>query len=322
MKYVLLLCLLMGVSYAEITFTDDFWSTTFADCDGVVRNGVVCDGLEGNDAGYPDDDCDGKYSLISAAGNMEAGEGGNGLSVFMQNERNEMSAGAKITFPEPVDEFWLRYYYRIPEGQYMGGINEHKILYAFTPGNVAANVNWPGGDLIMLQPRNTMGNPDIYYGGNPDYNIHNANGNSSLGNWQALYGDGPAAGSWHMFEFHFAMGASNEDIFQMWVDGINVVDDFGLDLSGGEPGWEHVNIPSNHNVWMLDGCLSHDVDDIAVALPGYSGFTTDEQGRQMIGSVSQECLMLQDLIDIVDSWLNGNRTIEELSESIKAWKNC
>ena len=71
----------------------------------------------------------------------------NNWSIFFKgNERNAMSSPMTIKFSAPQKEFWLRFYYRIPSGQRVAGIYEHKIIYAFTDSAVAADVNWPGGN--------------------------------------------------------------------------------------------------------------------------------------------------------------------------------
>ena len=281
---------------ADITLTNGYWSTSFVGCTAnPARAGTTCDGLNIDDSGYPGEACAGGYSQIGPTGNYSGGAGGNGLRVYyLGGSRNTSTSGAKLVFTTPQKSFWLRFYYRLPSGQITGAINEHKIIYAFTSGGPAADVNWPGGpSTISLQPRGTMGSPDIIYGGSPTYNPHNAHGNPSGGNWAAVYGSPstPANGSWHYYEFHFDLGTtgSNNGVFQMWVDGINVVNDTDLDwFNGGSSsptGWSYVDFPYNHNVFTLSGCNPHDVDDIAVATPPYTGFLHDSGGRNMIGGL-------------------------------------
>lgn len=262
---------------ADITLTNGFWSTDLDECaNGTTNNGYRCDGVNVED----DYNISGTYSQIRTVSTDASGGPGKVFSVYFEgNSRNSMSAPATINFPSPQKEFWLRFYYRLPVGQRISSLFEHKIIYAYTDGGIAADVNWPGqGDNITLQPRSTMAGSDLYYG--------------TDGGWADVYGSSSAAadGSWHCFEFHFVLGTSrsNNGKFEMWVDGNNHVSVSNLDwFNGGSAspsGWTHIDIPLNHNVFTLSGAVPHDVDNIAVALPSYSGFAVDSGNRRMIGT--------------------------------------
>jgi hypothetical protein len=256
--------------YGAITFTNGFYSTSLAGCTtGNTPSGYSCDGIIIED-NYT---CGGEYTTLGADGNYSGGNGGNGWRIRMGSSHNEMTAMPKVEFSTPQKEFWLRFYYRIPNGQSIGSIQEHKIIYAFTNSTVAADVNWPfgTGNNVQLQPR--FVGSDITY--------------SNTYGWSSVYGSGnPANGTWHYFEFHFDLGTnSSNGVFQMWVDGNLAANSTTLDWFGSysPTGWTYVYFPHNHNVWQLSGCPAHDIDDIAVALPTYTGFVQDTGGRNMIG---------------------------------------
>lgn len=268
-----------GRSEAAITLNNGYWSTSFVGIPtGDVGYGDVSGGLTADDPAYA---CSGtQHSQILTAANYPMGEGGGGWRTYFNGDsRNEMSTGAAIYFPVNTTDFWLRFYYKFPLGQTFGGIKEHKIIYLFNNGGTSANVCFPQGDNdIALQPRNTMGSPDIYFSG---------------GGWQTINSNSVISDdSWHYYEFHFGLGTSggNDGVFQMWVDGINRANRTDLDwFNGGTAnptGWSRVYIPSNHNVMTLAGCNGNDLDDIAVATPTYAGFIQDARGQDMIGPVN------------------------------------
>ncbi len=261
---------------ADITLSQGYWSTSFETCStGPTHAGARCDGVNIED----DYNVSGTYSRIREVDHDASGGSGHVYTVYYEgNARNSMSTPATLRFPAPEPEFWLRFYYRLPAGQHMASIFEHKILYAFTDTGVAADVCWPGaGDQIELQPRNTMGSPDLYYG--------------SDGGWADTYGSlsSSADGSWHVFEFHFDLGSTGagDGQFEMWVDGVNhvsVTDLDWFDAGNANPtGWEYVYIPHNHNVFTLAGTTAHDIDNVAIAVPSFNGFVSDSEGRPMIG---------------------------------------
>lgn len=264
---------------AQVTLVDGFWSTTFEGCaTGPVGPGDICDGLEAVDSTYT---CGpgGTPSQITPDANYPAGGGGAGYAIFYEGDvRNSMSTPMTVRLPAPTPELWLRFYRSWPVGQTWGGIFEHKIIYAFTDTSIAADVNFPGGeDGIHLQPRNAFV-PDLAFEG--------------VG-WRTLYGGQLIGdGTWHAFEFHLRLGTpgSSDGAFQMWVDGANVADATGLDwfAAGGvaATGWTRIDLPNNHNVSTLPGCVMSSVDDIAVAVPSFGGFVEDAEGRPMIGTLA------------------------------------
>lgn len=290
---IFIVAVIASPALSAVSFTDGFWSSTF-DCDDWTQPGALsCDGIEmADDSAY----CGGSPSASSIASsfNNAAGEGGKGYrTYFLGGSHNGMSTPSRVTFSSAQKEFWLRFYYRLPTGQSVGSVTtEHKIIYAFTDGAASANVNWPGGGdrgSIMLQPRNTMGSPDIYYGGTPDYSGHNGHG--LAGAWDVVYGslEATADDTWHYFEFYFDLGTDDSNgIFRMWIDGVNRVNDTDLDWGAGgdATGWTNIDFPNNHNYFTATGCVGNDIDDIAVALPSYTGFITDSGGRNMIGGLN------------------------------------
>lgn len=262
---------------AAVPLVNGFWSSSLETCaEQAVPAGAFCGGWEVDQASWP---CmatmPAQPSLITAAANYPGGGGGLGFRMFLGDTRNDHSTALRINFPTPQPEIWIRYYTRYPVGQQWGGIQEHKIFYAFTDASVAININFPQGmHAIGLQPRNTMGSPDLAIGG---------------WGWNELYGSDLGDGSWHAFEHHLGLGTSgaNDGQYQLWIDGVLRVDRRDLDFFDGGAatlsGWSHVELPSNHNVSLLPGCNGVDVDDLAVATPDYGGFVVDAGGSPMIG---------------------------------------
>lgn len=273
--FIIVLLLFPNFSQAAISFTGGYWNTSFVGCSsGDVGSGDICDGLEANDYTY---NCEGSYSQISSLANYSLGGGEYGYRMFQGDERNIDSSAMEIRFINPQDDVWIRYYTRYPLGQSWGGIIEHKMIYAFTNDGVAINVNFPQGmSSIGLQPRGTMGSPDIYVNG---------------WGWNNLYGADIGDGSWHLYEHHFKLGSSgqNDGVYQFWVDGVNRVNRIDLDFYNGgsanPTAWESIHLPSNHNVSTLAGCNGIDIDDVAVANENFSGFIQDISGRDMIGGL-------------------------------------
>lgn len=278
---ILIIFALPNLSLAAINFTDGFWSTDFDDAlIGDTLDRWSYQGLQVMNTYM----CGSNYSGIYDTNTDAKGGLGKIFRMYMEgNVRNSMSSSLYVNLPTPQKEFWLRFYYRIPNGQTIGGILEHKIIYAFTDSSVAANVNWPNStDGMELQMRNTMGGAGF---------------ESSPGGWNTVYGSGQSAnGTWHYFEFHFDLGISgnNNGVFEMWIDGTRRAYNTGLDFFDGgtasPTGWESVTLPYNHNLWMLDGCIGHDVDEIATALPSYTGFTKDSNDRNMIGGLPSDLI--------------------------------
>jgi len=268
-----------GRAAAAITLdANGYWSSTFNCPEWASAAGLSCDGWEATDINWVcSSESPARVTDITGTANFPGGAGGRGYRKWLGAIRNDNSTGLVVRFPVPQREFWMRWYQKFASGQSWAGIKEHKIVYAFTDAGVAANVNWPMGDNdIQLQPRNTMGSPDLTFTG---------------GGWQSVYGGLVADGSWHYFEVHFDLGAPGQSngIFQMWVDGVNRANRTDLDWYNGgaasPTGWSLIELGSNHNVSALPGCTPILYDDVAVAVPGYSGFRQDVQGRPMIGAL-------------------------------------
>ncbi|MEK7634840.1 MAG: hypothetical protein AAB446_00165 [Patescibacteria group bacterium] len=272
--------LFANISLAAITFTDGFWNTSFVGCtSGDAGYGDICDGLQTDDPVYACTSGGANLrSQITTLANYASGAGSQGYRFFQGDTRNEDSSSMSIRFSPVQPEVWVRYYTRYPAGQSWAGILEHKMIYAFANGGVAMNVNFPQGmNSIGINPRGTMNNPDIYING---------------WGWNNLYGSDVGDGSWHLYEHHFKLGNSgqNNGVYQFWVDGIIRVNRQDMDFFNGgaasPTGWDHIYIPSNHNVSTLAGCNGIDVDDVAIADPNYASFIQDAGGRNMIGGVN------------------------------------
>lgn len=276
----LLAFLVAAPVHAAISFSGGYWGTTFNCNEWTQPSALSCDGVEmDNDSAYAGGS---QGSQITTDANYSGGAGGRGWRTYMVgNEHNGMSTPFQLTFPTAQKEVWLRFYYRIPSGQTVGSIQAHKIIYVW--GSTTFRIDYPYyGNVQMEGDVNRIYPP----GGDSVSNV-------SLGNWNALYGGAPnsaaADGSWHLFEFHIKVGTTSSDgAFQMWVDGINIINDVNRNMGTGA-GITSIDIPNNHNVFQLSGNNPHDVDDVAVALPTYSGFVTNSTGfatgLQMIGPV-------------------------------------
>lgn len=267
--------------YAAISFTNGYWSTTFNCAEWAQPSTLSCDGVEmDNDAAYAGS----QGSLITSSANHSAGAGGRGWRTYMVgNEHNGMSTPFQLTFPSAQKEVWLRFYYRIPAGQTVGSIQAHKIIYVW--GSTTFRIDYPYYGNVQMEGDVNRVYPD---GGDSVSNVN-------LGNWNALFGGAPNVAAadgltWHLFEFHIKIGTTSSDgAFQMWVDGVNIINDVNRNMGTGA-GITSIDIPNNHNVFQLSGNNPHDVDDVAVALPTYSGFTTNTTGfatgLSMIGPLS------------------------------------
>lgn len=261
---------------AVISFTDGYYSSTFADCTlGDVTSNTLCDGLSAEDYTY---ECNGTVpSAILTAANRSTGGGGAGFRMFhLGGSQNAESSALRIQFPAGTTNVWIRWYHRFPNGQTMGSIKEHKFVYIFTNSAVAANVNMPyGDDNIQLQMRNTMSGDEPVFNG---------------GGLVTIFGSTTMDNSWHLYEMQFALGNSgqNNGIFRFWVDGVLRAEKTDRDwYNGGAASpttWDFIDLPENHNVFNLAGCNGSDVDDLAVATASYAGFVQDGQGRNMIGA--------------------------------------
>lgn len=271
--------------FAAISLTNGYWSTTFNCSDWTQPAALSCDGVESND--------DSAYAgsqgsqILSAANNSSGGGGSGYRTYYTGDEVNEMSSMMNIELPTGITEFWLRWYYRIPDGQSMDDIGEHKIAYLFdtTTGHA---VDWPaqGFDQAMLSNVGT----DRYFDNLPG------------GSWSDIYGDTTADGRWICFEVHAKLGDSGQSngVFDLWVNGVNQV--HITDVNWSAERWENIEIPQNHRVFTLNGNNPHDIDDMAVATLSYTGFVKDAGNRDMIGPVGESTPTCSDDIQ------NGDET--------------
>lgn len=109
------------------------------------------------------------------------------------------------------------------------------------------------------------------------------------------YTAGVSDGSWHLFEVHYKLNSptASDGAFQAWVDGFLVLGDthVGMNLNlCTAKGFDSFDLPSNGGMWDgIVGGLQHsgyeDVDDLAVAIPGYAGFGADANGYTEIGPI-------------------------------------
>lgn len=276
--FIVVILSIHSISHSEIYYTNNFWSTGFDsdDLETVPSGWESISGVQTLNS-YT---CGGNLSSIASTSTDAKGSSGNVFRTLYQGGvHNGESSSAYVIFPSITKEFWFRWYYRIPTGQTIGGILEHKLLYIYTDDAAAIRINMPNGsDGVELQYGFVMGSGSM---------------ESLTGGWATLYGNGqPADGSWHYYEIHVDMGTPGDDngVVEFWIDGTRRINATGIDfftVTAGSPptGWESIEVPHNHNVFQMSGCNPHDIDELAVAVPGYSGFVQDANSRDMIGSI-------------------------------------
>jgi hypothetical protein len=198
----------------------------------------------------------GQYSAIGAA----FGISGKGFRQWTSTNHNGHSVGIRPSFPSSLSEFWLRASFR---WQPMSGLNasgNYKKVFYMMPSS---------GNCVDGHDAQTNGSFLEYFVGGT-YSFSNSAGGA--GGYTTTFADS----QWHTIEIH--VGGARR---QMWVDGVNVIDD-----AVGPPtcSWSGVRILDNNsindgNAWPI----YIDVDDVAIAINSYSGFVVDSGGRRMIG---------------------------------------
>ncbi|MEA1925077.1 MAG: hypothetical protein U9M95_04335 [Candidatus Altiarchaeota archaeon] len=270
---------------AAINFTTGYWETTYdCDCDGNPANGdtdwmqysdpLVCDGL-GKAGGWTAPTC-GYYEHIYAAANYVGGGGGKGQRHWLCNTgaiSGCNSGGTNVVVPSGETEVWLRWYMCFENG-FPGDFYQFKVLYIYDSNTDSCNplMGYPGLAGLNL------------YTGFGDLTHYSC---SDCGWGYSFYPTGTSDGSWHYHEVHFKLESGGDDgIFQWWVDGDLKID--RSDVTYGMVDFNTLRIGSNHkdHNGLGTGCRAVDYDDIAVALPSYTGFVKDTAGNNMIGPLN------------------------------------
>lgn len=188
-----------------------------------------------------------------------------------------------ITFAaeQRPSEFWIRFYQRYEAGfDFNQGPRGYKHAYFFAINNdphpvnsMYKNIWW----LVVLK-------------------YPHAGVQSSTKSWVSMFRTG-SDGLFHSYEYHLKMDSApgaKDGVYEFWVDGINVSSrsDIGYRDSSNQNNdkWDHIWIPLNGGYWngVVAGTQHAgyiDYDDIAIALPSYTGFCVDSASRPMIGQI-------------------------------------
>jgi hypothetical protein len=297
-KEILLIILLFSLIFlvgnvsAAITFTNGYWNTTFncPEWEGLVPNynyPLNCDGIS---RGGDNSDSLGRYEKITTESNYNLGGGGRGNRWFFGNQttvapwytpKNDNSGDIVLDLPGHYPEFWIRMYMRWKNGTGVAGQNSLKMIYPGTdPGSPALYFDCP-----YYYDSNTQDACRIVINGAVAYYAQPHTG------WQSWFNSNYSDESWHFFEIHLRLndpGVSN-GVVQFWVNGDLKFDKrdinygyYGINLSSG--GFIAIPLHVNHDYFTPEGWM--DTDDIAVAIPSYTGFVKDNSGNNMIGPVA------------------------------------
>ena len=277
-SFVLLLA--PTISFAAITFTNGYWSTTYncADWIGSSDGSTLCDGIEPVYATTQTPD--GHYCTMNATSNYSGGGGGKGFRYWARHNATNVNTGEQmIQFPSNLYELWIRWYMRYVSG-YVSGYAGQKMIYMLTAG--PAN-NLCLGMFEFLVPAGGSG-PNQYW----------TNARES-----DVFPSGVSDESWHCYEVHYkgeTTANATDGYAELWIDGtykgLLTGYNFGIITKGG---WYRFLMPSNNSGGEdsfgglpVSGTPAEgwiDFDDLAVATTAYTGFVQDAGGRKMIGPI-------------------------------------
>lgn len=272
---------LPSIGLADISFDNGFWSTSF-ECSArtITSPGTnVCSGLDVADRYTADGTHD---TQISESANNPAGRGGLGYRHWIGTSRNNHSSYFRARFPTPQKEIWVRWYQRWQPGFNWSAQWAHKIIYMWSNAGswfYFMNPYTPGTGMNY----DTTG--WLFNGHSDDYAILRNNS----GGWSSTQDGLTGNGSWDCYEIYMKVNdvqGVNNGILRTWVNGRLVHEanyDFLGHSSSGNGEIVHVDIGQNHDTAINSSPYYEDFDDIAIALPGYTGFTTDSNGNRMIG---------------------------------------
>jgi len=245
-----------------IDFDNGSWTTSFdysqecsqrgnlgnADCGSVANDGIYWNWGDNMQGGHATE-------AVSVANNPD-GDGGLGFRSWVGDGTNKQTGVARIDFPSPQKELWLRWYQRYQAGFAWSGGEPHydKTLYMNTGGSLA---------LLPQHAGNGKWSLTIQGGGS----TYQATSNSAL-KWTDVFGS-TSDGLFHLFEIHIKLDTnSNDGVAQMWIDGSLVIDASGVDFSGGSStsrqGFTWFEFHSNQDSPANGGSAYVDYDDMAI----------------------------------------------------------
>ncbi len=260
---------LFVVSYvsAAISFTNGYWSTSFNEgCDAEW----TWSSTNYHPPCYPeydrggDNECNGQGEQITSAANNPSGGGGRGQRHW-EGDGSNANSGGLATSLSGLTEIWIRFYMRYQSGFAWSGNSVHydKIIY-INPAGTGQYIIPEFHDNVLAITTNVA--------------------IASSTTWQDVMGGNTADGQWHCYEFHMN---TNDGTAQAWLDGNPIIDTTSTSLIGRT--MNRIGIGSNQDDPNNGGCYYVDFDDIAIALPSYTGFVTDSNGNPMIGPISANC---------------------------------
>jgi len=263
---------LAKISSAAIDLSAGYWETTY-DCDEWDQSlGTFnCDGISRGGDWICDTSNPFKLEQITIDANYPLGKGGKGQRHWIGDGENINSGGLILYFDSPQNEIWIRWYARWGKGFTFSDeyVLAHKLLY-FSDGLYMDFNGWNGIRYI------DSGREVAY---------------SSSGGWNDIMDGRTGDGKWHGYQIHIKANTSdnNDGIAQIWIDDELILNSFEANFTFEDAlGWERVAVPSNQRHPINGRCMYVDIDDIAVATPGYTDFIQDDQGNLMIGSVTND----------------------------------
>ena len=266
-----------------IDFSNGGWSTSFdygQECSQRGNLGNANCGSVSNDNIYWNwgDKMQGGHATeaVSAANNPN-GDGGLGFRSWVGDGTNVQTGTARIDFPAPQKELWIRWYQRYQAGfAWSGGKPQYdKTIYIRSNGGPAVlplHATPSRGFVIASQ-----GSPEHYQ----------ADSQPTV-TWTDVFGP-TSDGKWHLFEIHIKMDTnSSNGIGRMWINGNLVIDVTGIDYSGGNgvvrQGWSWFEYHSNQKTPVNGGYAYVDYDDMAIW--NQTPPNNDDRGNPWIGPLN------------------------------------
>lgn len=183
--------------------------------------------------------------IIDAA-NYPGGAGGKGFRHYRGNGQNTGGGGLGISFPAPIQKFWLRMYMRYSAG------------FAWTNGSphYIKDHYYQGG----------FGQPIFGYYGGWGFNANGANLGGSV-TWAQSQGGTLGSGLWNCYEYHLDQATGK---IQFWFNNQLALDVTGANL--GAPGLQYFALGENQNEGTGANPLHYtDYDDIVISTTGRVG---------------------------------------------------
>lgn len=268
---------LFAESPADFSFSGGSFEFTYDGCNDWTQYTDSLSGGECSDLGKNENiTCasGNNWELINSTANNSGGGGGKGQRHWYGDIKNETSGGTFMGWT-PQSELWIRWYQRWdPTTSF--GINYHsKHLYFHNAGVEQMNfgISTQNGWRFWIV-RSDTGSTSI------------------VENTSAPVGTRPSDlidGNYHAFEIRLKGDTNNNNgIIQLWINGINVIDEQNLDNRIGSGLWYGTKVGANHEGYSNDPCKYMDFDDFHVVTPTYfinGNGEKDAQNRDMIGPI-------------------------------------